>query len=153
MCLPDKIKMPKSKKNTNLKHLQTQINNLTNKWKRAVADYRNLEKRVEKERGEFVKFYNASLIDKLLAVLDSLEKAKYHLKDQGLNMAVNQFKDVLKTEGVEEIKAKGEKFNPEKMDCVELIKGPKNIIVETLLKGYLLNDRVVRPAKVRVGKG
>jgi len=143
----------KNKKSKNLKNLQQQVDELENKWKRAMADYQNLEKRVEKEKGEFVKFYNASLIDKLLAVLDDLERAEKHIKNKGLTMAINQFKSVLKTEGVEQIKSDGEKFDPEKMDCVELAKGPKNKVVETTLKGYMLNGKVLRPAKVRVGKG
>jgi len=136
-----------------IKDLQCQINDLTNKWKRALADYQNLEKRVEQEKNDFVKFCNASLIDKLLAVLDDLEKAERHLKNQGLTMTVGQFRKVLETEGIEEIKTKKEKFDPEKMDCVEIIKGQKNIVMETTLKGYLLNGRVLRPAKVKVGKG
>ena len=143
----------KNKKGKNLKNFQAQIDELDNKWKRAVADYQNLEKRIEKEKGEFVKFYNASLVDKLLGVLDDLERAESHIKNKGLTMAVNQFKSVLETEGVEEIDSDGEKFDPEKMDCVELAKGPKNKVVETTLKGYMLNGKVLRPAKVRVGKG
>jgi molecular chaperone GrpE len=141
---------PKLKKS---KPFQSQIDDLTNKWKRALADYQNLEKRFEKEKEDFVKFYNASLLDKLLAVLDDLERAEKHLKDKGLTLTVNQFKSVLKTEGVGEIKSDEEEFDPEKMDCAELAKGPKNIVVETTLKGYMLNSRVLRPAKVKVGKG
>ena len=68
-------------------------------------------------------------------------------------MSVNQFEEVLASEGVEEIKTKGVKFNPETMDCVEMGKGKKNLVVKTLLKGYTLDGIVVRPAKVRVGQG
>lgn len=134
-----------------IKDLQSQVDGLTDKWKRALADYQNLEKRIEQGKNDFVKFYNATLIDKLLGVLDDFERAEKHFKNQGLTMAVNQFRNVLKTERVEKIKAKGEKFDPEKMDCVEIVKGPKNIVIETVLKGYLLNGRVIRPAKVKVG--
>ena len=123
------------------------------RWKRALADYDNLEKRIEKEKREFVKFSNAILLDKLLAVLDNLEQAEAHLKDKGLTMAVNQMKMVLQTEGVEEIKAKGEKFDAQSMDCLEVVKGPKDTVVEIVNKGYKLNDQVLRPAKVKVGQG
>lgn len=143
----------KKVKRDEIKQLQAQIEELDNKWKRALADYQNLEKRIEKEKESLVKFLNASLIDKLLAVLDDLERAEIHLKNKGLTISVNQFKEVLQTEGVEEIKAQGENFNPETMDCTELVKGPKNIVREVVLKGYKLNDKVLRPAKVKVGKG
>lgn len=133
--------------------LQKQIDELTNKWKRALADYQNLEKRVEQERKLLAKFSNAALIDKLLAVLDTLEKAQEHLKDKGLNLAVNQFKAILKTEGVEEIQALGKKFDPILMDCSEVIKGREGIVAEVIQKGYLLDNKVLRPAKVKVGKG
>lgn len=122
-------------------------------WKRALADYHNLERRVEKERREFVKFANAVLVDKLLGVLDSLEQAEVHLKDKGLNMALDQFRSVLQTEGVTEIKSKGEKFDAEAMDCAEVVKGPKNVVMKVINKGYKLNDLVLRPAKVKVGQG
>lgn len=150
----NKLKAQNSKLKTNkIKKLETQIAELENKWKRALADYQNLEKRIEKERGQLVKFLNASLIDKLLGVLDDLERAEKHLKNKGLSIAVNQFQEALKTEGVEEIKAQGENFNPETMDCTEMVKGPKNIIIEVILKGYKLNGQILRPAKVKVGRG
>jgi molecular chaperone GrpE len=133
--------------------LEEKLIDLENRWKRAAADYRNLEKRIERGKADLVKFANASLIDKLLAVLDDLERAEEHLKDKGLTMAVNQFRQVLKTEEVEEIKALNEQFNPETMDCVEICQGPENVVVEVCQKGYKLTDKVLRPAKVRVGKG
>jgi len=126
---------------------------LESKWKRAVADYRNLERRIEQGKADVVKFANASLIDKLLAVLDDLERAETHLKDKGLTMAVNQFRQALKTEEAEEIEALNEKFDPELMDCVEICQGPENVVVEVCQKGYRLAGKVLRPAKVRVGKG
>lgn len=143
----------KPKKKTKIVDLQKQINQLTDKWKRVLADYQNLEKRVGQEKKEFVKFSNAALIDKLLGVLDSLEKAEAHLKDKGLNMAVDQFRAVLKTEEVEEIKALDKKFDPTLMDCVEVVKGKENMVIEVLEKGYFLNNKVLRPAKVKVGQG
>ena len=135
------------------KDLEQQIIDLADKWKRALADYANLEKRVQQERQDFIKFSSAGLIDKLLGVLDDLERAEKHLKNKGLTMAVNQFKSVLKTEGVEEIIALGNRFDPNSMDCVEMVKGKKNIVSEVVLKGYLLNNKILRPVKVKVGKG
>jgi molecular chaperone GrpE len=131
--------------------LEEKIADLENKWKRALADYQNLEKRVKKEKENFAKFSNASLIDKLLSVLDAFEKCVEHLEDKGLNLVLEQFKAVLESEGLEEIKTEREKFDPEKMDAAEIVDGPKNKVVEVVLKGYLLNGKVLRPAKVKVG--
>ena len=135
------------------KKLKVRVTDLEEQLKRAVADYHNLESRVEKEIGNFKRNSLLSLVDKLLGVLDDLQRAENNLKDRGLTMAVNQFQEVLASEGIEEIKTDGVNFDPQAMDCVEMGKGKKNIIVKTLLKGYTLNGQVVRPAKVRVGQG
>jgi len=136
-----------------IKDLQRQLNQLEENWKRALADYRNLEKRIAQEKKEFVKFATATLLDKLLSIYDNLVAASQHLKDKGLKMIVRQFWAVLQSEGVTEIKAQDQPFDPQTMDCVELVKGPKDRVVEVVLKGYTLNGRVLRPAKVKVGKG
>ena len=126
---------------------------LEEQLKKAVADCRNLEARVEKETLLYKQDVLLRLIDKLLAVLDDLERAQAHLKNKGLSMAVDQFREALLSEGVEKIKTDGQKFDPVAMDCVDMTRGKKNIVVKTLLKGYTLGGQVVRPAKVRVGKG
>ncbi len=145
--------MKKKQKNPKLSELQKKVEELTNKWTRALADYQNLEKRVEQERTEFVKFCNASLLDKILIVLDDLERAEKHLKNEGLSLTIDKLHSVLKSEGVEELSALNNKFNPETMDCLELVEGQKNIVIEVIQKGYLLNNKILRPAKVKVGKG
>lgn len=143
----------KSKKKESEHELNQKIKELEENWKRALADYQNLEKRVSQQQKTFVRLANASLIDKLLGVLDDLERATNHIKDHGLKLILNQFKSTLETEGVQEIQVKGEEFNPETMECIEMVSGPKNEVVKVLLKGYKLNDHVIRPAKVQVGKG
>lgn len=141
------------KKDKEVVQLKVRVTDLENKWKRALADYDNLEKRITAEKVDFIKFSNAALIDKLLGVLDDLERAEEHLKNKGLSLAVKQFRRALETEGIEEIKALGEKFDPELMDCLEIVKGPKNVVTEICQKGYNLAGKVLRPAGVRVGKG
>jgi len=66
------------------------------KYKRARADYANLERRIKDQQEEFVKFANSVLILKLLPVLDDLEKASGKIKDEGLNLVLKKFKEVLK---------------------------------------------------------
>lgn len=121
--------------------------------KRALADYQNLKKRVEKEKLDYVKFATSSLIDKLLSVIDDLERADNHLKDKGLRLAIDQFRSILNLEGVKEIEVLGLEFDPQTSDCVELVKGSKNKIIEVTKKGYYLNEKVLRPAQVKVGQG
>lgn len=141
------------KKKGEIKKLEEEIANLTNKWKRALADYRNLEKRTLEEKKEFAQFANASLLDKLLPVLDGLDKCQSHLEDRGLGLILGQLKKALSSEGLEEIRAKEENFDPQLMDAVEMVEGEKNKVVEVILKGYKLNDKILRPAKVKVGAG
>lgn len=132
---------------------KTTKKNLEEQLKRCLADYQNLKKRVENDKSDFVKFANASVIDKLLSVLDDLERAEKHLKNKGLSLVLNQFRSVLKSEGVEELKLLNQKFDPQTADCAELVKGKKNKTIEIIQKGYTLYGKVLRPAKVKVGKG
>lgn len=141
------------KKGLTKAQLEKKATDLEGQWKRAVADYLNLEKRIEKEKSAFIKLANASLLDKLLPILDELETCTLHLKDEGLNLILSNFKKVLESEGVKPIKVKGKTFDPETMDAVEVVKGPKNKVIEVNLKGYQYEDKVLRPAKVKVGQG
>ena len=121
--------------------------------KRALADYQNLTKRVEAERLEFVKYVLEQFLAKLLSVVDALEAASTHLKDQGLGLALQQLKTVLAEEGVKKMSLINQPFDPKTAECVEIIPGKKDQVVSVTQKGYLLNDKVLRPARVKVGKG
>jgi molecular chaperone GrpE len=149
--MPKRIK--RAKKKESIHELNQKVKELEGNWKRALADYQNLEKRIETQQKTFVRLANASLIDKLLGVFDDLQRATEHINDHGLKLVLNQLKSVLGTEGVEEIETDGKEFNPETMDCTEMVPGPENKVVKTLIKGYTLNNHVIRPAKVQVGKG
>ena len=147
------IKNRKKQEKSSAADADQKVRELEENWKRALADYRNLEKRIESQQQAFVRLANAALIDKLLSILDDLERAASHLKDYGLNLVIGKLNGVLDSEGVKAIKSEGEAFNPETMDCTEMVNGPKNAVTETVLKGYTLNDHVIRPAKVKVGNG
>lgn len=141
------------KKTGQASDLQQELKDAQESLKRAIADYQNLENRIEKQKSTYVRLANASLVDKLLGVLDDLQRAVNHTKDRGLKLIIERFQEVLKSEGVSELEALGKEFNPETMDCVEMIKGEKNKVIEVQLKGYTLNDQLIRPAKVKVGAG
>jgi molecular chaperone GrpE len=133
--------------------LEKKLVEAEDKWKRALADYHNLEKRIVKEKESFVKFSNAQLWGKLLPIIDDLDLAEKHLKDQGLSLTLNKLKEVLKSESVLEIEMQGKDFDPHLMEAVEMVEGPENKVIEVLSKGYLLGEKVLRPAKVKVGNG
>lgn len=111
---------------------------LENQLKRALADYDNLKKRLEKERTEIVQFANEALMLRVLGIVD------------GLEITLGQFWQLLKEEGVEEIKVKaGDKFDPEVMEAVG---GQGEKVEQILSRGYKLHGRVIRPARVKLGK-
>lgn len=150
--------MAKTKANPNLNKndisdLKNKVDGLENKWRRALADYDNLEKRIVQEKEELTKFFNAGLIEKILVIVDDLQRATKYIKDKGLNMILNKLKSILTSEGLEELSTEGSLFDPVTMDCVDLVKGADNIVVEEVQKGYLFKGRILRPAKVKVGKG
>ena len=129
-----------------------QLEELTKKWQRALADYQNLEKRVCLEKEEFAKFANSQLILKILPGLDSLEKAGQHLKDEGLKLALKQLTDELASSGLEKMQTLGQDFDPEIMECLEVAEGEEGKVLDEIRPGYKLNNRVLRVAQVRVGK-
>jgi len=122
---------------------------------RALADYDNLSKRVDKERQDLGKIASVGIIVRLIPVLDNLESAQTHLQDQGLAISIVEFKKVLSEEGLTEIVPKvGEAFDPETMEAIEVVTGASdNSIAEVVLVGWKFNDgTVVRHAKVKVIK-
>ncbi|HEX7456193.1 MAG TPA: nucleotide exchange factor GrpE [Candidatus Nanoarchaeia archaeon] len=135
------------------------IQDLEHQLKRALADYANLQRRVEEDKNQIINFAKSILITKFLQALDTLEAAA-NLADrqdsgtnkQGLELAVNQFQKVLREEGVEEIKTDG-RFDPFIHEAVEVTVGKTdNKITQVLHKGYKIGNKVLRPAKVKVEK-
>lgn len=133
--------------------LEEQVKKTTDNWKRALADYQNLEKRTVEERGQIVKFAAENLILKLLSVLDNFEMVLNHSEDKGLKLAVEEFNKVLAEEDVVRVEVRGKKFNPETMECIELVSGEKNVVIEEIRPGYKMYNKIIRPVQVKVGKG
>ncbi len=138
-------------KKTKNQDLLNKISELEESYKRVLADYHNQERRHKESQSEIIQMANASLIEKMLLVLDAIELAQSHLKDKGLNMVIDQFEKTLKSEGVEKIDTKNKEFDPMTMDCVEVVPGKNNYVVSLSAEGYMLHNKVLRPAKVRVG--
>lgn len=139
------------KQDQNYKKLEDDLKQLDELRLRALADYQNLERRTEEEKKDFAQYANSTLVLKILPGLDSLEKAQEHLKDPGLDLAIKQLKDGLKEAGVAETNSIGVKFDPEGMECLELVEGEEGTVIDEARKGYKLGDKVIRTAMVRVG--
>jgi molecular chaperone GrpE len=131
--------------------LEQRIEEAENKYRRALADYHNLQKRVNEEKQEWVRASNKELLLRLLPVLDTLILANQHIENEGLKVSINQFLDTLKTEGVVKIKTVGEKFDPHLMEAVALEEGEDGMVLEEIRAGYVLYDKLLRPAQVKVG--
>jgi len=136
-----------------LEELKKQVQEFENNYKRAIADYQNLQKRVQEEKSEWIRSGNKELILRILPVLDTLMLAQQHIEDQGLKVSVQQFLDILKSEAVTKIETVGHEFDPNLMECVTTQEGEKNKVLEEIRAGYMIYDRVLRPAQVTVGKG
>jgi molecular chaperone GrpE len=166
IATPDSIrgKQALSNNDEQLDEKQIEIDNLKNQLVRALADYQNQNKRFQEERAQIFVYASQSVLENLIPVLDILEKAQEHLQDQGLGMAISEFKRVLKDEGLEEIKPEVHNpFDHELMEVVESVSGDgeKGAVAETVLPGWKFKDgkdlpagrQVVRFAKVKVFGG
>jgi len=131
---------------------------------RAQAEIDNILKRNKKEKEEWVKYSNETLIKEILPVMDNLEKAVSHSKDEnslhalreGIKLTLKGLKDTLVKSGLEEVNAKGKPFDPcfhhavSERDDEDVEAG---IVLDELQKGYTLNQRLIRPAMVVLSKG
>ncbi len=138
---------------------QKLIEDYTNTLKRLQADFENYIKRVENDKEELKEYSNHKLISKLLTVADDFEKAMEVAKKKndeftvGIDMIHKQLHRVLHEEGVAPIKAVGNKLDPYKHDVIDIVEGKEeDVIVEEIQRGYMIKDKVLRPAKVRISK-
>lgn len=133
--------------------LKVKIEELENQTKRVLADYRNLENRIQNERGEWILKANKQLLLNILPVLDTLIQANKHSKDQSLVLSLQQFLGILEKEGVKKIETKDKNFDPILMEGIGTVEGEEGKVIQETRAGYILYDKVLRPAQVQVGKG
>jgi len=130
---------------------------------RLSADFDNYKKRVLKEKAEFSKYANERLIKEIIPILDNLELALESSKSaennskviEGIELILNQFRAVLKKEGVEAVSSTGKEFNPfihEAISHIPSADHAPNTIISEQQKAYYLNKKLIRPAKVVVAK-
>lgn len=132
--------------------LNLKISDLSDKLARALADYANLEKRIDAQRQLFANLATANMLNKLVPVLDDLYLAQAHLNDHGLKLTMDKLKQLIKSEGIEEINPEGMVYDATTMTCIGTGEGEDNKVLIVHKLGYKLNDQVIRPAEVVVGK-
>ena len=144
----DKLKKIKQK----LKECQKEKEDYLTQAQIARADLINYRRRQEQLLEEVKEYGQNKFILEILPALDSLRIGSE--KNNDLKGIKEQIESILKKNGLEEIKAVGEKFNPEFHDAVEEVKSEqeKGIIIEEIQKGYLIKEKVLRPTKVKVSK-
>lgn len=136
-----------------------ELETLRDKFLRSAADYENARKRLAKEREEFVRFSQEKLIRDLLPILDNFERALAHSAGDssspvmaGIQLIWKQFLNVLAAHGLKRFSSEGRPFDPHLHEVVDQVEeeGPEGVVVKELVSGYSLNERVLRPAKVKV---
>lgn len=129
---------------------------LKNQLARALADYQNLTKRTDAEKEIWFKYSAQRVLLKLLPVLDNLESAQKHLQDQGLAIAITDFRNLFKEEGLEEIIPQPKSvFDHTFHEAIDSVPGGKTgEIAELVLPGWKFSDgKIIRYAKVKVFSG
>lgn len=148
----------KAEKNKKVTQMKEELEEMTDRYKRVLAEFENFKKRSQKEREQLYNSILSDIIEVILPVLDNLENAlKAETKDenykQGIELVQKQFKDVLKSKGIEEINAIGETFDPSLHEAVSSIQDEKRgekEIVEVYRKGYKIGNKVIRHSMVVV---
>jgi len=138
---------------------EDKVKELTETVQRLQADFENYKKRTEKEKQEFVNYACQNIVLDLLPILDNFELALQHTKNQeefvkGIELVYANFIDVLEKKGLKQINSINKEFNPVIHEALmqEKSKESPGTIIEEFQKGYMINDKVIRPTKVKVAK-
>ena len=146
-----------------IKKLEAELQEWKNSYTRKLAEFQNFAKRKENEVAEMRKYASEGIIVKLLDNIDNLERAVDASKEsqnfdsliEGVNMILNNLKNLLTEEGVEEIEAAGKEYDPyehKAMITENKEELDDNVVVQVFQKGYKMKGKVVRPAMVTVNK-
>lgn len=155
----------------NVDNTGAEVNDLSQKlaesndrYTRLVAEFDNYKKRTSKEKLDLMQSAGKDVIVKLLPVMDDFDRALSHMKDindedavkQGVELVNNKFRKTMEQLGVQEMDVLGKPFDAEYQEAITSIPSPspdlKDKVVDVIEKGYLLNDSVIRFAKVVVGQ-
>ncbi len=144
--------------------LTKKLDDANDKYLRLTAEYDNYRKRTLKERMELTKSAGEGLLKSMLPVVDDFDRALTHLNEasdlnavkEGIELIYNKFQEYLKQNGVVEIQAKEKEFDTDLHEAITKIPAPseelKGKVIDCIEKGYMLNDKIMRFAKVVVGE-
>ncbi|MGK7392559.1 MAG: nucleotide exchange factor GrpE [Candidatus Cyclobacteriaceae bacterium M2_1C_046] len=155
---------PKDEKEAEIERLQSELSEAKDKYLRLYSEFENFRRRSAKERLDLVQSANQELVRDLLPVLDDFERASQSLKEdtdaatikEGMELISNKFRKSLEQKGVKPMENKpGMDFDPDIHEAITQIPAPKDElkgkVVDVIEKGYYLNDKVIRFAKVVIG--
>ena len=143
--------------------LKSELQETKEKYIRLVAEFDNFRKRNAKEKLEIIQTASKDVLVSMLEVLDDADRAQQQMEasadtdeiKKGVLLVFNKLRNILKSKGIKKMEAKGEKFNPDLHEAVAEIPGEEKMrgkVVEVVQNGYYLNDKIIRFAKVVVGK-
>ncbi len=161
--IPEQPKVAKSSKFAKKQPKIDPVEVLTADLQRVQADFENYKKRVAGERSELMNSAKLSVLSDLLPALDNFDRAATHLPEhltsdpwaQGMSYVGSQLETILSDMGVKKFDPAGQEFDATEHEALEYVESdkPEGIVLETLTPGYIIGDRVVRPATVRVSSG
>jgi molecular chaperone GrpE len=143
--------------------LENELNESKDKYLRLAAEFDNFRRRTAKEKLELIQTAGKDVITDLLEILDDADRAAAQLESEenksareGVLLVFNKLKNMLQTKGLKEMNAVGQDFDPELHEAISEIPAPtKDLagkVVDEIQKGYYLNDKIIRHARVVVGK-
>lgn len=143
--------------------LGSELNEQKDKYLRLVAEFENYKKRTSRERIELIQTAGREVIQSLLVVLDDCDRAEKQLNNseeasvkEGVQLVFNKLRSTLQAKGVKAMQTIGTDFNPDHHEAITEIPAPndelKGKVLDEVEKGYYLNDKIIRFAKVVVGK-
>ncbi len=159
-----KKRSKKASKDDKIEELEDKVAEINDKYLRLFSEFDNFRKRTAKERLELSKSASAKLVESLLPVLDDFDRGMAAIAGddeaskgvrEGMELIYNKFMAILKREGLEEMNSKGKEFDTDFHEALTKIPAPeedlKGKVVDVIEKGYLMNEKVIRYAKVVVG--
>jgi molecular chaperone GrpE len=141
------------------KDTQQKLEEMTGISQRALADLQNYRRRVEEEKGAFIQFANAALFAELLPSIENIHRSLEHEpRDEdwvkGVEQTMKQIVQSCDKLGLKAMEtAPGDPFDPNSQEALMTAPGEKDTILEVMEKGYMLGDKVLKPARVKVGNG
>ena len=162
--LEEEVQLNESNQTADIEELQIELKESKDKYLRLFAEFENFKKRNTRERLELMKTAAQDTVSRILPVLDDFDRAKKSAEDENTNetlsegvlMVYNKLYKALESIGLEPMYSNGESFDPEIHEAITEIPAPnddmKGKVIDTVEKGYKLNDKIIRFAKVVVGK-